>query len=268
MTDRHRASLPDPHASHDRILTAALAAGDLHGLEHERAERLRATCPACGALHDDLLAIARAVRVLPPPVRPADLDFRVAPRQAAEIDRGRGWRRVLGALGVGNAAARPLALGLTTLGIAGLLLASLPTLSLSFGGGSLALAPATPTENRQAVPATGDLTGSPDAPGTSDGKAIATPAPSSRVESSPGGGTDTGATDTAGSGGTIPDAANLPPQGGPGAAGDDGAGGATEIAGQPGEPSPGPDPLVLLSIGFLAAGIGLIALRRAALRLR
>ncbi|MBI2775899.1 MAG: hypothetical protein HYX57_01345 [Chloroflexi bacterium] len=268
MTDRHRASLPDPHASHDRILMAALAAGDLHGVEHERAERRRAACPACDALHDDLLAIARSVRILPPPVRPADLDFTVAPRQAAEIDRGRGWRRVLGALGVGNAVARPLALGLTTLGVAGLLLASLPTMSLSFGGGSFLPAPASPTENRQAVPAAGDLTDGPADPGASDGTAVGTAAPTSWVESSPGGGTDTGGIDTAGSGGTSPDAANLPPQGGPGAAGDDGAGGATEITDQPGEASPGPDPLVLLSIGFLAAGIGLIALRRAALRLR
>src|SRR5437879_2252026 len=128
------------HDRHDALLVAALAAGDLSGTDRDHATALIRTCPDCATLHDDLVAIARATANVPPPIAARPRDYRLAPEQAARLRPG-GWRRFVDALaGPQFAFSRPLGIGLTTIGLAGLLLAnvSLPNL-----GGASASAPMT-----------------------------------------------------------------------------------------------------------------------------
>ena len=86
------------HDRHDLMLVAALAAGDLAGTERDQAIALTASCAECAALHDDLVAIARATATVPPPIRGAGRDFRLTPEQAASL-RPSGWRRFVPAGG-------------------------------------------------------------------------------------------------------------------------------------------------------------------------
>jgi hypothetical protein len=132
MTDRFPAS----HADHDPLLVAAFAAGDLAPADLERAVLLAYTCSECALLEADLRAIATATAALPKALRTRD--FSLSARDAARLRR-RGWRGLVGTLaGPRSAALKPLATGLTTLGIAGLLLAALPAMQL---GGSAAPPP-------------------------------------------------------------------------------------------------------------------------------
>ena len=101
------------HDRHDPMLVAALAAGDLAGTERDQAIALTASCAECAALHDDLVAIARATASVPPPIRGAGRDFRLTPEQAASL-RPTGWRRFVPAGGRG-AFTRPLGVALATL---------------------------------------------------------------------------------------------------------------------------------------------------------
>jgi hypothetical protein len=136
---------PDPriHASHDRELIAAYAAGDATGSDLETATALVAGCAECSALHHDLRLIAAALPVLPAPVRRRD--FRLTPDQAAAL-RPSGWRRVMGAFAAPRFRfAAPLGTGLATLGLAGILLGTLAGAPLGFGGGTSAQ-PATAPE--------------------------------------------------------------------------------------------------------------------------
>lgn len=126
------------HARHDALLVAAFAAGDVADGEREQAATLVAECGACRSLHDDLIAIARATAALPAAVRPRD--FRIAPEQAARLRPG-GWRRFVAAFASPRfAMTRQLGVGLTTLGLAGLLISSIPSLSL--GGMAAGASPA------------------------------------------------------------------------------------------------------------------------------
>jgi hypothetical protein len=130
MTDRFRAS----HAEHDPFLIAALSAGDLGAADREQAELLVSSCTECALLEADLRAIASATAALPKPVR--QRDFSLSPEEAARLRRS-GWRGFVRTLaGPRSAALRPLATGLTTLGIAGLLLAALPAIQLGSSAGS------------------------------------------------------------------------------------------------------------------------------------
>ena len=80
--------------------------------------------PLCGLL-DDLVAIRTATVTLPTPPRVDD--YQLTPDDAARLRPG-GWRRLVAAIGSGRAAfTRPLAVGLTTLGLAGLLVATVPS---------------------------------------------------------------------------------------------------------------------------------------------
>ncbi|MFL5681233.1 MAG: hypothetical protein ACJ77B_11605 [Chloroflexota bacterium] len=131
MTDRSRT----PHATHDLFLVAAHAAGDTLGTDTERAAALVATCPDCGALAADLVAIAAATHDLPAAARPRD--FTLRPEDAARL-RPMGWRRLAAAFGASRLElVRPLAAGLTTLGLAGILLAGLPAVQGQAGGAVL-----------------------------------------------------------------------------------------------------------------------------------
>lgn len=118
----------EAHAS----LIVALEAGDLAGPELLRAETLLAGCAGCTALRGDLGAIRGAMTSLPVPARRRD--YRLTEADAARL-RPSGWRRLVGWLTAPGSSVRPLATGLATLGLVGLLLtAGLPGL-----GGSAAL---------------------------------------------------------------------------------------------------------------------------------
>ena len=123
MTDPFTSS---DHASHDTILVASLADHSLPASERTAAEALVAACSQCADLHADLLALRAATRAMPTPPRPTD--YTLTPRDAVRLRSG-GWRRFVAILGTSrDALSRPLAVGLTTLGLAGLLVATLPSL--------------------------------------------------------------------------------------------------------------------------------------------
>ena len=111
------------HPDHDLTLIAAHTAGDLSDPERMRAQGLIDTCGACADLHRDLTAIAAATRSLPTRAT-APRDFRLTPEQASQLRR-RGWlRSILAPFGTGRSAVRPIAAAFTSLGIAGLLVAT------------------------------------------------------------------------------------------------------------------------------------------------
>lgn len=126
-----------PHDRHDRHLVAALAADDLEPIVRTEAETLVASCHDCAELLADLRVIAAATAALPQ--IPRTRDFRITAADAARL-RPTGWRGLLDALGGARASfTRPLAIGLTTLGLAGLLATTIPgVLSGGFGGAGAA----------------------------------------------------------------------------------------------------------------------------------
>jgi anti-sigma factor RsiW len=113
------------HASHDTLLVASLVDHGVVAPERDAAERLIAACGLCAALHDDLVALSAATRTMPTPARPRD--YTLTAEDAVRL-RPRGWRRLIGTFGTSrDAFSRPLAVGLTTLGLAGLLVATVPS---------------------------------------------------------------------------------------------------------------------------------------------
>ena len=139
----------ETHAQHDLLLVASLAAGDLAGADRDHAATQIASCPDCATVHDDLIAIARATAALPPAVAPRD--FRLSPEQAAAL-RPVGWRRLVAAVGGSRPMmSRQLGIGLATIGLAGLLVSTLPSIQFGNAGAGTAAAPAQPAE--QAAPA-------------------------------------------------------------------------------------------------------------------
>ena len=129
----------EQHAQHDPLLVVSLAAGDLTGADRDFATSLIVDCAECATLHDDLLAIAQATAALPTAVRPRD--FQLTPEQAARL-RPLGWRRFVAAFASPRLAmTRQLGIGLTTIGLAGLLVSVLPTMNMA---GSAAGAPVAP----------------------------------------------------------------------------------------------------------------------------
>ena len=128
---------PTSHDRHDPMLVAALAAGDLAGTDRDQAVALTTTCRDCALLHDDLVALARAVASVPPPIAARPRDFQLTPADAARL-RTVGWRRFVGMLsGSRSAVSRPLGAGLATLGLVGLLVGN-----VSLSSGSSAASPA------------------------------------------------------------------------------------------------------------------------------
>ena len=128
------------HATHDPILVAALTDRSLSVTERAEAEALVAGCSLCAQLHADLVALGAAARAMPTPAR--SRDYVLTPADAARL-RPTGWRRVAGAFGTArDGFSRPLAIGLTTLGLAGLLVTAVPSIltvsSATSGGPSAA----------------------------------------------------------------------------------------------------------------------------------
>lgn len=182
---------PAPHtpaaeAQDHAALIVALNAGDLAGAELLAAESLAASCTGCAALVFDLAAIRGAMTALPVP--PRRRDYRLTAEDAARL-RPSGWRRLLEWLAAPGSTVRPLATGLATLGVVGLLLTSgLPGLLSGFGGAasSPVLAPAGAPIDNAGPGGSGDvefqgsyapLTAPSGAPGN-DAGAAATAAPS------------------------------------------------------------------------------------------
>lgn len=119
---------PGSHARHDRFAIADVIGGGAH-------PATLATCPACRALHIDLLTLQLAVRAAWAPRRQRDL--RLSAADAIRLQRGR-WRRLIGSIGTPrDSLTRPLALSFTGMGLAGLLLTTLPA-GLSMGASSAA----------------------------------------------------------------------------------------------------------------------------------
>jgi hypothetical protein len=128
------------HHHHDLLLVAAHAADDLTGPERQRAESLLSTCADCAAVHRDLVSITTASMALPS-VASAPRDFRITPEQASRLRR-RSWvQTLLGPIAGPRSVARPMATAFTSLGVAGLLIATLLPAGIGALGGSAASAP-------------------------------------------------------------------------------------------------------------------------------
>ena len=131
--DRLGQEMPKPaadHAAHDPVLVSAYVDGRLDGADRTRVDGWLAGCGACAELRQDLDDLVVATRALPTPSRPRD--FTLSPEEAHRARAG-GWRRLIAAIGSPrDTFSKPLAVGLTTLGIAGLIVATVPS-TLSFG---------------------------------------------------------------------------------------------------------------------------------------
>jgi hypothetical protein len=111
------------HARHDTALIAGHAAGDLTNLDTAAAATLLDACSDCAELHRDLVAIAAATRALPHDAR-APRDFRIGAEQAERLHRGSWLRGLLRPFASARSAARPMAAAFTSVGVAGLLVAT------------------------------------------------------------------------------------------------------------------------------------------------
>lgn len=115
---------PVDHARHDLDLIAAHVAGDLPTSERTRADALLQACSSCADLRRDLIALAAATRALPRTAA-APRDFRLSAAQAARLRRGSWLRTLLRPFASPRSATRPMAAAFTSLGLAGLLVASI-----------------------------------------------------------------------------------------------------------------------------------------------
>ena len=163
----HEQPNPSDHTQHDLLAVAAFADRGATGEEADLARAQIAACTECAALHADLVSLATATRQLPPIERPRDFSLR--PQDAQRL-RPNLIRRLFGSFGTPrDGFSRPLAAGLTTLGLAGLMLGILPgTLSLggAMGGGSSA---ATSAPAPAAAPAASAAAGgAPEAPASGE----------------------------------------------------------------------------------------------------
>lgn len=178
------------HDAHDRLLIASLVDRSISEPERARAEAQVHACGACAELHLELVALSEATRALPVPARPRDFTLTSAD---ADRLRVRGWRRLIAAIGSSrDAFSRPLAIGFTTLGLAGLLVSTVP---MPFGGPTAgqALRPAgAPAGDASGGAAAGqvEIQGSeapptPDASGPAIAAAGPSAAPSAASEAAP-----------------------------------------------------------------------------------
>ena len=114
------------HAGHDPLHVAEAA---------DRGARLAPVldlCSRCVGLYVDLVALTAALPLAALPTRPRN--FTLTAEDARRLRRG-AWHDWWSAVGSArDTVTRPLAIGITTLGLAGLLLAAVPTLLLGLGG--------------------------------------------------------------------------------------------------------------------------------------
>ncbi len=246
------------HAAHDRLLIANLVDRSVGDADRARGDEQLAACSECALLYDDLVALSAATRALPVPARRRDFTLTNAD---ADRLRVRGWRRVLAAIGSSrDVFSRPLAMGLTTLGVAGLLVATIPG-ALSGAASS----PARQSTVEAARDAAGGAVANPESimvgeasaapPLASDsGPAIAAPAPSPTVSAA-------AAPAPALPEALVPGGAASPIVGEPA------AGAADEYRTKTSDAeSAGRSPMVVVASLFLLVGLGLFALRWTARR--
>jgi hypothetical protein len=232
---------------------AALATRDpdLNPSERTRAHAALESCGACADLFADLVAVSAAIPSAAIPSRPRD--FTLTAADAARL-RPRSLRRLLTAIGSArDGVTFPLALGLTTMGIAGLLVATVP----SFAGATGGAAPAALSPVGQAIPAPAAASAAAAAPS-------AAPAASGvRGQGAELYGMTAAPTSETSGGGEV-------------FTGDDGDGllesqrqDAGDMAGEPfaGADGTGVSMLVVVAATLLLAGLGLFALRWTARRL-
>ncbi|MEX2182885.1 MAG: hypothetical protein WEC14_00410, partial [Chloroflexota bacterium] len=121
------------HARHDRLRIAAAADRGAMPDDVAAAAHQLAACADCARLHADLVAIAAAIPAAAVPRRRRE--FTLTPADADRL-RPSGLRRWLRVIGTSrDTVTRPLAIGFTTLGLAGMLLASAPALLPAAGAG-------------------------------------------------------------------------------------------------------------------------------------
>lgn len=113
-----------PHSTHDVVLLAAVADRDPDPATRDTVERMIAACGECAAIAEDLRLLAIGLADLPPSL-PAPRDMRLTEADAARLRRGGFWRSILRPFGA-LPGLRPLAGAMTALGLAGLLLATVP----------------------------------------------------------------------------------------------------------------------------------------------
>jgi len=266
MTDP---STTSSHRSHDTTLVASLADHSLAPSERAAAEALVSTCGECAALHADLLALVAATRAMPTPPRP--VDYALTPADAARL-RGTVWRRWVAAIGSSrDGLTRPLAVGLTTLGLVGLLVTSAPSVLQGGLGSSAAGLGGEASQSINAAPgAATDTSGEPNpgaaiAPVAGGGALAASGAPGRAVASEA---PAYGVTDAA----PIPAASGGPEAEGLGKGAVDGPAESSPNADATGDlsniTSPSSvDMMLLVSVAFLLVGFGLFVLRWSARRL-
>ena len=170
MTEPFKPALQRDHAAHDPTWMAALASRDpdLSPDDQARAEAALESCAACADLFAELVAVSAAIPVAAIPARPRD--FTLTEADAARLQR-RGVRRWLAGIGsVRDGVTFPLAMGLTTLGIAGLLFATVPAALSPMGGATAGAAPEVLSTVGAAIPEA--------APPTEAARAAASAAPS------------------------------------------------------------------------------------------
>jgi len=115
--------MPVGHARHDGLLIASTVDRRL-ATPSTLAQALLTACTECARLHDDLLALAAALPSAATPRRTRDYTLSAAD---AERLRPRGLTRWLRYIGSSrDTLTRPLAIGFTTLGLAGLLVTTVP----------------------------------------------------------------------------------------------------------------------------------------------
>jgi hypothetical protein len=186
---------PAAAAIEHAALIAALDAGDLEGIERDRAATLVDTCTGCASLLADLAVLRAATARLP--AAPRTRDYRLTDADAARL-RPSAWGRLVEWLGAPRSTVRPLAGGLAALGIAGLLLSTTPGFfgqaastgapvaapgeaggagAGAEGNARLSTAPSTPAGPAAAATAEPVVTSASGAPGATPGPA-ALPAPS------------------------------------------------------------------------------------------
>lgn len=130
-----RPSDQSAHDQHDPAIIAGLLDRDgvqaLPAAERATALALVDDCVACAALHRELVALTSGLRLAGTPTRPRD--FRLSAADAVRL-QPRGWRRFITSIGSArDGLSRPLAIGLTTLGLVGVLVGTVPG-ALPLGG--------------------------------------------------------------------------------------------------------------------------------------
>jgi hypothetical protein len=113
------------HARHDPLRVAEAV---------DRGGRLAPVlqfCDPCGQLYADLISLTTAIAQAALPARPRDFTLRAADARRLRPAGLRAWWQSLGS--ARDAVTRPLAIGFTTLGLAGLLLTAAPTLLPTMG---------------------------------------------------------------------------------------------------------------------------------------